>query len=177
MKDLILILVMAAVFAFGYYIMTRVDRFTEENQRMISHANRQGQCPVRIAAEHPMLLGSVTSALENCSRADPHIAFFLSSGRAAHLLEKLLDEQIDIVLLSDTSSDLLSASCTSLLLPRENKAAAVSILGLPVEPLEDDARVRVVWKKQRRAKDRDRVIFAMENEYCSLKCGYADYLD
>lgn len=54
MKDYLLIPIMLAVFAFGYHIMTRVDYFIENNQRMIDAKNRNGRCAVRIATESPI---------------------------------------------------------------------------------------------------------------------------
>lgn len=177
MKDLLLIPVMLAIFAFGYYTMAKVDRFIDENQRMIAAENRSGQSKVRIAAESPTLLHSVASALERCSNADPHIAFFLSSGAAGRILEKLTEERVDIVLLSDESAKQLDGQYASLLIPGEAAREPVSILGLPVENLDETARIHVVWNKALKSRDRDRVLFALEHEHCSLKCGYADYLD
>lgn len=177
MKDLFLIPIMLAVFAFGYYIMTRVDRFIEGNQRLIAAENRSSRCPVRIAAESPMLLNSIASALESCSEADPYIEFFLSSGRSSRLLEKLAQEQIDILLLTEEHAKQLEPQYASILIPYEKVKSFPSSLGLPVENLDEESRIGVVWKKNLKSKNRDRVIFALENEHCKLKCGYADYLD
>ncbi len=177
MKDLFLIAIMLAVFAFGYYIMTRVDQFIEENQRLIAAESRNGRCHIRIAAESPMLLDSVASALESCSEADPHIEFFLSSGRANHLLEKLMDEQIDILLLTEEHAEQLDRQYASVLIPYQKTKLFASSLSLPVENLDEETRIGVVWKKGLQSRNRDRVIFALENEHCSLKCKYADYLD
>ena len=177
MKDLFLIPIMLATFAFGYYIMTKVDTFINENQRLIAAENRKSQYQIRIAAESPMLLDSVASALENCSEADPHIEFFLSSGRAHHLLEKLLNEQIDILLLTEEHAEQLDQQYESVLIPYQRTTMQANTLGLPVENLDEEVWINVVWKKGLKSKKRDRVIFALENEHCRLKCGYADYLD
>lgn len=176
MKDLFLILIVLAGFAFGYYIMTKVDRFIEENQRLILDESRNGQRKVRIGAESPMLLDSVTSALDSCSNADVRIAFFLSSGKKTRLLEKLRAEQIDIVLVAEDRTEQLGREYASLRIPHERNATSVTFLGLPVEDLNEDSWIQVVWNKRTKSKDRDRVIFALENEHCRLKCGYADYL-
>lgn len=177
MKDLFLIPIVLAVFAFGYYIMTKLDRFIEENQRLIMAENRNGQCKVRISAESPALLASVAPALESCSNAAPHIAFFLSSGKKTRLLEKLRAEQLDIVLLVKDHAEELGEEYASVLIPYERTETSVSCLGLPVEDLNEGSWIQVVWNKSTKSKDRDRVIFALENEPCRLKCCYADYLD
>ncbi len=177
MKDLLLIPMMLAVFALGYYIMMRVDRFIEENQRLIDEESRNGQCHIRISAESPMLLDSVAPALESCSEADPHIAFFLSSGRAKRLLEKLMEEQIDILLLTEEHTEQLNQQYASVLIPYQKTKLFASSLNLPVENLDEEIWIGVVWKKSLKSRNRDRVIFALENEPCSLKGRYADDRD
>lgn len=177
MKNYLLIPMMLAVFAFGYYVMARVDRFIEENQRTIAAENRNGRCAVRIAAENPMLLNSIASALESCSEADPYLEFFLSSGKGSHLLAKLADEQIDILLLTEEHTRQLEQQFASIFIPYEKTPSIPSTIGLPIENLYEDVRIGVAWKKSQCSKNRDRVIFALENEYCRLKCGYADYMN
>ena len=46
-----------------------------------------------------------------------------------------------------------------------------------VENTDQDCRIYVIWNKTIQSKNRDRVIFALENEYCTLKHGYCDYID
>ena len=54
---------------------------------------------------------------------------------------------------------------------------AVFVFGLSVENVDEEKWAFVVWNKSIQSKSRDRVLFAIEAEYCSLKCGYADYLE
>ena len=168
MKDLFLILILLATFAFGYYVVVRFGDFIEENQRLIAEGNRNSQCKIHIAAETPMLLNSIASALESYSESAPHVEFFLSSGQINHLLDKLINERIDILLLADDSTEPLGKQKTKML---------VTTLGLTVENPDEEKWIRVVWKKSLKSKNRDRVITALEMEHCRLKCGYADYLD
>ena len=81
MKDLFLILIMLATFAFGYYVVAKFEDFVDENQRRVADGNRNGRCHIHIASENPILFNSVASALENCSEAAPYIEFFLSCGK------------------------------------------------------------------------------------------------
>lgn len=66
MKDLLLIPIISATFAFGYYVVAKFGGFIEENQRLIAEGNREGHCHVRAAAENPLLLDSAAPALESC---------------------------------------------------------------------------------------------------------------
>lgn len=177
MKDLFLILILLATFAFGYYVVIRFGDFIEENQRLIAEGNRNNHCKIRIAAETPMLLHSVASALESCSESAPHIEFFLSSGRANCLLDKLINERIDILLLADDNTDSLGQQYASVLIPYKKKKLLVNSLGLSVENHDEEKWIRVVWKKSLKSKNRDRVVAALEIEHYRLKSGYANYLD
>lgn len=177
MKDLFLILILLATFAFGYYDVVRFGDFIEENQRLIAEGNRNSQCKIHIAAETPMLLNSIASALESYSESAPHVEFFLSSGQINRLLDKLINERIDILLLADDSTEPLGQQYASVLIPYEKTKMLVTTLGLTVENLDEEKWIRVVWKKSLKSKNRDRVITALEMEHCRLKCGYADYLD
>ena len=156
MKDLFLIPIMLATFVFGYYVVAKFGDFIEENQRLIAKENRDGRCHIHIASENPILLDSISSALESCSEATPHIEFFLSCGKRKHLLDKLLNERID---------------------PCEEQEHYITSLGLPVENTDKEKWIRVVWKKSLKSQNRDRVIATLEMEQYRLKCGYADYLE
>lgn len=177
MKDLFLIPILLATFAFCYYVVAKFGDFIDENQRLIAEGNRNRQCQIRIAAENPILLDSIALALENCCEADPYLEFFLSSGKGSHLLAKLADEQIDILLLTEEHTRQLEQQFASIFIPYEKTPSVPSTIGLPIENLYEDVRIGVAWKKSQCSKNRDRVIFALENEYCRLKCGYADYMN
>lgn len=174
MKDLFLIGIMLAIFAFGYYIVTRVDRFIEDSRHLITAENRKGQSRVRIAAEDPRLLDAVAPALAQCSEAEPHIGFFLSSGRAERLLEKLSEEQVDIVLLRGRKKLPAGEKYASLSVPADG-AARGKVMESGADNTDGSEQLCVVWNGNVGSRDRDRVIFALENESCRLKCGYADY--
>ena len=145
MKDLFLILILLATFAFGYYVVVRFGDFIEENQRLIAEGNRNSQCKIHIAAETLMLLNSIASALESYSESAPHVEFFLSSGQINHLLDKLINERIDILLLADDSTEPLGKQYASVRIPYEKTKMLVTTLGLTVEnPDEETARIHIL---------------------------------
>lgn len=177
MKDLLLIPIMLAVFVFGYFVMAKVDSFIEENRRLIHTENRQNRAHIRIAAESPMLLDSIAAQLEAYSRANPFVEFFLSSGKAERILQKLIDGTLDIAILTEENMISLDESCAMIRIPCRTGEVVSTALGLSVESVDEEKWAFVVWNKSIQSKARDRVLFAIEAEYCSLKCGYADYLE
>lgn len=177
MKDIMLIIVTLAAFAFGYYIMKKVDEFIYENRRQIALNSRKSKTQLWIAAEMPGFFDSISSALESCSAMNPYIDFFLSSGKAKRLLQKLLNGTLDIVLLSEEAANNLSEEFGSIRIPHQMKYSMTTGLGLTVDTIDEEHWLYVVWNKNNISKDRDRAIFAIENEHCRLKCGYCNYYD
>ncbi len=177
MKELFLIPIMLAIFGFGYYLMAKIDSFIEENRRLIHAENRQNRAHIRIAAESPMLLDSIAVQLTSYSRANPFVEFFLSSGKAERILQKLMDGTLDIAILAEDNNLSLNENHSMFRIPCRTGEFLSTALGLSVESIDEEKWAFVVWNKSIQSKSRDRVLFAIEAEYCSLKCGYADYLE
>ena len=157
--------------------MIKTTVYTTKMATIVQIFTYQQKATFHIAAETPMLLNSIASALESYSESAPHVEFFLSSGQINHLLDKLINERIDILLLADDSTEPLGKQYASVRIPYEKTKMLVTTLGLTVENPDEEKWIRVVWKKSLKSKNRDRVITALEMEHCRLKCGYADYLD
>lgn len=177
MKDLLLIPIMLAVFVFGYFVMVKVDHFIEENRRLINAENRQNRTHIRIAAESPILLDSIAAQLEAYSNANPFVEFFLNTGKAERILQRLIDGALDIAILTEENTHSLNDFCAMIRIPCKTGDVVSTALGLPVQSIDEDKWAFVVWNKSIQSKARDRVLFAIEAEYGSLNCGYADYLE
>ena len=180
MKDLFLIPIMLAVFVFGYFVMAKIDSFIEENRRLIHAENRQNRAHIRIAAESPMLLDSIAVQLTAYSRANPFVEFFLSSGKAERVLQKLIDGTLDIAILAEDNNLSLNENYSMFRIPcpqGPGKSFLHTKETIMISSIDEEKWAFVVWNKSIQSKSRDRVLFAIEAEYCSLKCGYADYLE
>ena len=177
MKDLFLIPIMLAVFVFGYFVMARIDSFIEENRRLIRAENRQNRTHIRIAAESPILLDSIAVQLTAYSRANPFVEFFLSTGKAERILQKLRNGTLDIAILAEDNNLSLNEYYGKIRIPCRTGEVLSAALDLSVESIDEEEWAFVVWNKLTQSRARDRVLFAIEAEYCSLKCGYADYLE
>ncbi len=177
MKDLLLIPIMLAVFVFGYFVMAKIDSFIKENLRLIHAENRQNRAHIRIAAESPMLLDSIAAQITAYSRVNPFVEFFLSSGKAERILQKLTDGTLDIAILAEENNLSLNEYYGKLRIPCRTGKVLSTTLGLSDKSIDEEKWAFVVWNKSIQSKARDSVLFAIEAEYYSLKCGYADYLE
>lgn len=163
MKDIILIPVIAAAFIFGYYAVVKINRFTNENQYIITLIRHKGYSKIKIGMESSALLECVSPALKNCTEYNPNISFTFRKGSEKRLLERLNTEKADIVLLKSTDSVINDKKYAFLSIPSEDSNSGLK-------------EVVAVWKKSKKSKSRDHVIFALESEHSRIKQGYADYL-
>lgn len=177
MKDLLLIPIMLALFAFGYVFVMALERFMKKARRPIAANRRAYRGKVRIAGENQMLLDAVASVMERCTAEHPGMTISANCGNASHILKKVLKDKVDIALLTEGSAAQLGAGYDSVRIPYERRTIPASVLELPVDALCREAWIYVVWRKKRKSAVRDCVIAALETEHCSMKCGYADYLD
>lgn len=170
MKDMALLMITLAAFAFGYFVMKKADDFMEENHRPAIAGKRDKGRRIRIAAETPEIFDSAASALEHCSHVAPHMEFGFSSGSARRLLKRVSNGSVDIALVSEKSAGKLKKGLTCVRVAQVRDPASAEA------ELEEGQQICAVWSKNIRSKDRDRVIFALENEHRWLKNGYCDYL-
>lgn len=177
MKDIILLIVTLAAFAFGYFVVKKIDDFIAENRRLIASCNRIDSCTIRIATDNPMHLDSAVSALEYCSTVNPFMDFSFSRGNASRLLQRLSNGTIDIAILSEDNANNLGKEFVCTRIPYFAEQKSITVLGLPVKSISEEQYVYLVWNKTISSRNRDRVLFYLENEHCRLKCGYCDYLD
>lgn len=153
MRELLLIPVMIAMFAFGYFIIKKFNRFIDENQYRIETEKRKRKNKIRIAAENQSILESARPMLDSYYAADPWVDFFIKSGSSGRILEELSEEKIDIVLLSEEHFG--------------NPDGRFSLIEIPLsdcdENLKKKAHIFAVWKREVKSINRDRVIFALGN--------------
>lgn len=169
MKRLLLLPAVLAAFALGFLLMARIDRFIKKNRRLIHTENRQNKAHIRIAAEAPMLLEQISPQLKAYSRANPFVSFSLHTEAPERILHALMCGTLDLAILGEEGTCALEARCAALQIPCPTGR-------FPLGSTHTEGRACVLWDGTRPSRARDRVLFAIEAEYCSLQCGYADYL-
>lgn len=177
MREVLLVMVLLAVFVLGFFAVKKVNNLITQNQYYALEQNGGGRSQIRIAAEKTYLLESIEPAWESCSAANPYLELSLQRGKSRRLLRKLQDGSVDIALLSEKSSENLSPEYTAVQIPDQAAYAEAATAKLSVAERNEGRHVYAVWNKKIKSKERDRVIFALENEYCREKHGYRDYLD
>lgn len=164
------------VLAFGYYMMRKLDVLIQQNQRIAPKDENRTARRIRIAAEQPDLLDDISAALNCCSETIPYMEFLMSYGTRNRLLHRLSEGSLDIVLLTEKSAEGLPAEYRTLRI-RSKKQKDIPSGDPAVTDANDGGGIVVIWNKTISSKDRDRVIFMIENEHCILTSGYRDYLN
>ena len=163
MDNWILILLLVFTFTAGYFAVRNLGRFPENDLRRPEDEIRRNVRKLHIAAEVPAMLDAVSPALSVYSDTDPFVEFFLGQASGQTLLQRLSQGTLDIVLLAENQTSDLPAGCTSVRIPRALPSGRRTAAGLSVERLEENTPICAVWSREVPNKDRDRVLFLMEN--------------
>lgn len=165
MQNAIMICTTAAVFLFGFFIMKRVDACIAENQQAIEAENQKNRSLIRIAAETPMLVDSIAPAMESCSWSNPYLTFSVSSGRTKHMLQRLREGTVDLLLLTEVTAEELHTEFSSVKIPCHRGRICAGESGLPIEDIEEQTAVLVLWNQAIPSPARDRVVFVLNNDF------------
>jgi len=168
MRNIALLIAVAAAFVYGYYVMKRLDDMVLEYCRLRAKGNSAANGTIRIAAESRQMLHSVKPALDHCSNIHPDIQLSVRRNSTKRLLRKLSGRGIDIALMSGETAKRLGRKFACIPIPTEKQMDACTEAAVPVY---------AVYRKDIPSRLRDRVIFYLETEHCRLKTGYCNYMN
>lgn len=175
MKDIVvlmLLIIMAILFA--YYLLKKLNAIISETFRLQSTENAVKGCVIKIGTTRKSLFDSTKSALEQCSQLHPNIEYIFSISNVNHLLWKLYIGRIDIILLSEKHIKKINKGFSSFHVPyRINKKDKIQIR----TEGEEENRCYVVWNPSITSRERDRVLFYIENDQNSIRSGYYECVE
>ena len=148
MQDIGLLLGVAAVFAFGWFVMKRLDAFLKHNAQEIQESAAGRAHALRIAFSDPMAAGSVSRTLELICKAHPDTAVYLYTADANIILARLHGGQLDAAIIPcETAGKKSSQYGREDVLVRPS-AVVVQDAALPLCPLETKGALQqLVWVK------------------------------
>lgn len=148
MRDIFLLCSTLTIFVLVYIIIDRAGILFNDIFCLNESENENNRYLIRIATENPMLIGSISSAMEKCSGMYPHMEFSIVSGRAKRLFRDLENGTIDIVLLSEDSIIQQPIPFGHMMIPYTPGVVTEIGIGLSIENLDTDHSVYVYWNKQ-----------------------------
>lgn len=197
MRDWFLIPVLVIIFIFTYFAVNRF-RVLGQLGHQKKRNNPNKKCRIRIGSEDHALLGHINPALEYCVEALPHVEFSTNCENYHALFRRLKEETLEIALIAGIHKEEIPAEFLFIpipTLPTTGNGTKTSSRPDPKESpkvtagtgeVSDDQRKTspaqeknnsgfVVWNSLRESAERDRIISMIENEYCTLQCGYCNY--
>lgn len=162
MKDLVMIAATLAVIAFGYLVMKKIDYWIRSQISARNKHRRQ----ILIGAKKRELFDFAAAVLA-LHNDDIALNLTFRRGSVKNLLRQLSRGNVDIVLMSEEDAPLIGKAYSS-----------ITINYSDVPGFEQkNGKLRVVWNKNHSLRERDHIIFALENEHYRVKQGFCDYLD
>ena len=80
MAELLLIVSLLAVFAFGFYLMSRLDRFLEENRKALLKENESCE-PSEVLLPHGLSDSAILSEIRRFQETHGTVDIILSDGK------------------------------------------------------------------------------------------------
>ena len=143
MKDFVLLIVVLAVFIYGYFIMEKLDKFLEENQsqKLISDSK------LRIGFETPAIIDSIADLLEQFSSEYPNYELDLFYGSVSEIINGLGNNKLDFGFIIENSNDILKDEYCSLSLQIKQSVINPDSADIAVHPINTiEKPARVIWQ-------------------------------
>lgn len=135
MHDVLLLAVVAAFFALGWFLIGKLDCFLKANHHSQEMQPPFNQNTLRLGFCNPTAADSITDALEQYSKLYPDTSVYIFCGSEDVLLKNLSTEKLDMIFLTENTeipthmhynSKLVSLDCTPVMMKYG---------GLPIEPI------------------------------------------
>ena len=148
MQDILLIAAVVAVFAFGWYLMGKLDAFLESNRQDQIALLSSSENILRIGFSDPFVADSLSGVLEKYSRIHPSVSAFLFSGTETELMREFFLHKLDMIFLSENASvpEKIRGQVDEISL--EHMPVVMQYGGLQIKPItEGQVQQKVVWEE------------------------------
>lgn len=165
MQDILLIAAVAAVFAFGWYLMGKLDAFLESNRQDQIALLSASENILRIGFFDPLVADSLSGVLEKYSKIHPSVSASLFSGTETELMREFSLHKLDMVFLPENASvpEKIRGQVDEVSL--EHMPVVMQYGGLQIEPItEGRVQQKVVWEKTETASEAKRFIQYLKDE-------------
>lgn len=135
MQDFLLLMLLPAVFAFGWFLMRKLDMVLEENRKARTDQVKEGRNILRIGFSDPFVADSVFSALEQYFIQYSDVSVRLFYGGVEDLLEKVSVHKLDIIFLPEQADIPLDKSYNREKVALVRTPVMMMYKDLPIEPV------------------------------------------
>ena len=165
MQDILLIAAVAAVFAFGWYLMGKLDAFLESNRQDQIALLSSSENILRIGFSDPFVADSLSGVLEKYSKIYPSVSVSLFSGTEAELMREFSLHKLDMSVLTENASvpEKIRGQVDEVSL--EHMPVVMQYGGLQIKPItEGQVQQKVVWEEIGTTSEVNRFIQYLKDE-------------
>ncbi len=160
MQDFLLLLAVAVIFVFGYFVIKKLDCFLESNRTtegLLLTANKNS---LKIGFSNPLAAECLSDVFEKYSKMKPEISVFLFSGTEDELNREFSTHRLDVIFLPVSAAvpEKMRGNIREVLLSYTPVIMKYSCL--PIEPITKECiSYHVLWSE---SKDEPAVSFFVE---------------
>lgn len=103
MQDFLLLLAVAAILIFGYYIVEKLDLFLECSRKPEGLLPAADRSSLKIGFSNPLAIDYLSDILEQYSKMKPEVSVSLFSGTEAELNQEFSARRLDVIFLSGST--------------------------------------------------------------------------
>lgn len=148
MKELLLVILIAAAIVFGFFLMKHLDAFLAANRDETKTNKSRNAQKLRIAFCNPSVADTIALPLEKLSRVHPNLELYLYSGTEDSIKQKLCEGELDLAFLPQCANCDDLPMCEKTELSLQQGELRSSRMELPIEPLNSGWITQsIAWRK------------------------------
>lgn len=149
MQDFLLLILLPAVFVFGWFLMRKLDMVLVENRKARTGQVKEDRNTLRIGFSDPFVADSVFSALEQYFIQYSDVSVRLFYGGVEDLLEKVSVHKLDIIFLPEQADIPPDKSYHGVKVALARTPIMIMHKSLPIEPVaEGSIAQNAVWVEE-----------------------------
>ena len=146
MQDVLLLVTVSVMFAFGWFLMGRLDCFLESNRHRQELQLSSGENALCLGFCNPTAADSITNVLEQCSKLYPELSVRIFYGAEEELLNGLSAGKVDVIFLPENAEIPAHMQYNSKIVSLHYTPVMMKYGGLPIEPIADGhITQKVLW--------------------------------
>lgn len=146
MQDVLLLVMVAVSFVFGWFLIGKLDYFLESNRHMQELQFSSGENTLRLGFCNPLAADSITNVLEQYSKLYPDISVRIFCGPEEELLKGFSAGKFDVFFLPENAEIPVHMHYNSNTVSLNHTPVMMKYGGLPIEPIADGHIIqKVLW--------------------------------
>lgn len=154
MRDLLLIVAVAGILVFGWFMVGKLGGFLERIRQEQAEPRRGNEKVLRIGFSDPLTADSLSGALEKYSNVHPNVSAYLVSGTQTEVLKEFFSRKLDLIFLPENAlvPEKLRGRVEEVSL--EHFPVIMQYGGLQIDPItQGPVPQKIVWAQSERTSE------------------------